>query len=157
MKRNSAVLRAFSLIGPEEILKLSQILYVATGLKKVVGESYTLWDEGPPQSAPSRPPGKVLQFPQNKIASPESESVPEPHLQPPADGKVFDAPFITGEAAVLYRQISREAEDQLQKSSAKNGYKKTGSVLMVKTQIDGGKEKVHFASTNGVLVDKKSA
>lgn len=157
MKNNSAVLRAFSLIGPEEILKLSQVLHVATGLKKVVGESYTLWDEGPARPAPSRPLGKVLQFPINKSSVPESEAVPEPHLKPPADGKVFDAPFITGEAAVLYRQISREAEEHLQKCAAKTGYQKAGAVLMVKTPIEGGREKVHFASTNGVLVDKKSA
>lgn len=162
MKRRSKVLQAFSIIGPEEILNLSRILLKKTQLKKAAGDDLVFWDDaaGPesslPTPAPSPPPGKVLKFPdtqaavsayqqQIKASPPKAETPEEP------------SNLTTGEISILHREISREAEASIQRLGAKEGYKKNGSALIVKTKQDNGKEKLHFASTNGVLVDKKSA
>lgn len=163
--KKSSVLKAFSLIGPEEILKLSSVLGVAQVVKKVAGDSFVQWDDASEQIKTEKPAAKVLKFPKPappaQLHQQQAQAIAEqPHQEEKEqkeEGEESDSTLLTAEMSLLHRKVSRDAEESLQKMSARNCYKKTGEVLMVKTRRLDGKEKIHFASTQGVLVDKKSA
>lgn len=159
--KQSSILQALQIIGPEEILKLAQILSRTMSVKRVVGDDFDLWDDAP-QGSPKlnkKPEGKVLPFPKSSpLSATEAPrpAVEETHGELPDEDSELPH-FLGAEAALLHREISREADEAIQKLQAKQGYRKTAELLIVKTKTQGGKEKLSFVSTRGVLVDKKQA
>ena len=65
--------------------------------------------------------------------------------------------ILSSELILLQREISRETVSETQKHSAKSGYQKATEMYVVKSSAVDGKEKIRFASTNGVLINKKQA
>ena len=107
--------------------------------------------------------------PKKKPAEPKTEakilhfSRPTPHLEKPASPETEegasedDVRLLSSEVVLLQREISRESQAGSQKSSAKSGYGKASEMYVVKSTTVEGKEKIRFASTNGVLINKKQA
>lgn len=155
MKKTSYILKAFNIIGPEEILNLAEVSGGVSQLKMVSGDSL-LWDQHHSSPPADEPAAKIIPFPKNKT-----------HFQPLAppdltteemETQENEMPhFTTGEMALVQREISKEAESTMQRMSAHGGYRKCNEMFLIKSKSVEGKLTTRFAATHGVLVDKKQA
>lgn len=135
--------------------KLSEVLHVKQiPLKKAAGGELIVWDDGD-QQAPKRlrlqEDAKILAFTKKTIrelAPLQEESLPK---QEKPDS------LLTAEAILWQRELSKQAGETSHKMDAFKGYKKSTEMYVVKTPTLDGKDKIRFASTNGVLVNKKQA
>ena len=160
MAKSSFVLRALKILGLEEMLKLSEVLHVKqVPLKKAAGEELIVWDEEPVQkpvkrtlSAPETE-AKVLNFPKKSI----TDLAPQVEEDKPEDGKTEESTFLSSEAVLWQREIARSSETAVHKLDAFKGYNKATEMYVVKTPSIDGKDKIRFAETNGVLINKKQA
>lgn len=154
LAKSSFVLRALKILGLEEIQKLSEVLHVReSALKKAAGEELIVWDDAP-QIAPVKNESgdaKVLSFPKKTIH--DMAKLPEPETAPSED-----SPSMLHSDLVLWqREITRQTGDNVHRLDAFKGYKKSTEMYVVKESSVDGKDKIRFASTNGVLVNKKQA
>ena len=160
MPKSSFVLRALKILGLEEMLKLSEVLHVKqVPLKKAAGEELIVWDEEPVQkpvkrtiSAPETE-AKVLNFPKKSI----TDLAPQVEEDRPEDAKSEESTFLSSEAVLWQREITRSSETAVHKLDAFKGYNKATEMYVVKTPSIDGKDKIRFAETNGVLINKKQA
>lgn len=155
LSKSSFVLRALKILGPEEVLKLSQVLHTKqVPLKKAAGDDLIVWDDAP--EAPTKNKldgeGKVLAFPKKKIGDKEhlSEDDPPPPEEMPSQTIHFDL-------MLLQREISKTTGENLHRLNAFKGYQDAKEVFVVKEISEDGKCKTRFAIINGVLVNKKQA
>lgn len=152
---SSYVLRALCILGPEEILKLAHVLHrEEVSFKRAAGDDLVSWNTRKP-SAPKKEEktqteAKILNFSRPLPFS--EEKSPETEESPSEEGVILSSDVI-----LMQREISRETSSERQKSSARSGYQKATEVYAVKSKSVDGKEKVRFASTNGVLINKKQA
>jgi hypothetical protein len=121
--------------------------------KKVAGDELVAWNNAPEEShinpLKSDLSDNVLPFRPAKNPVPES-------IEPPSELK--ESPELSSSDFVLWqRELSRETGNPQQKIEAVKGYSKATEMYVVKTPTIEGKDKIRFASTNGVLVDKKQA
>lgn len=157
MAKTSYVLQALKILGLEEILKLSEVLHVKqVPLKKAAGAELIVWDDAEEKASTRnqgpREEAKVLAFPKKTI----NELIP---MQDEAPAKEDDNPtnLLTSEVILWQRELSKQAGETSHKMDAFKGYKKSTEMYVVKTPTLEGKDKIRFASTNGVLVNKKQA
>ncbi|MFL5783377.1 MAG: hypothetical protein ACJ76H_02135 [Bacteriovoracaceae bacterium] len=123
------------------------------GFKQAAGSDVVFWkqsrsepkkkEEGPRSEA------KVLHF--NRPAPQVEEKVEE------VETSTDEVRIMSSDVVLLQREISRETNHETHKASAKSGYQKATEMYVVKSQSLDGKEKIRFASTNGVLINKKQA
>jgi len=64
---------------------------------------------------------------------------------------------MTADVLLWQRELAKHTDESIQKKKAFKGYKKSTEMYSVKTSTPEGKDKIRFASINGVLVDKKQA
>ena len=150
MTKTPFVFHALSLLGLEEILKLSEVVQAKkTFMKKAAGEELISWEEPevPIVQKISPPEARVLPFPK-KFEKVPLEEIPEDPTQPHIE---------TSELVLWQRELTKEADVSIQKLDAFKGYKKSTEMYVVKTAGLDGKDKIRFASTDGILVDKKQA
>lgn len=153
--KSTFVLRALKILGLEEMLKLSQVLHVKqVPLKKAAGEDLIVWDDAP-TIAPKKPEveAKVLSFPKKTI----QDLAPMPEENPEIDDDKEKPNFLTSDMVLWQREIAKNSGENVHKLDAFKGYKKSTEMYVVKTPTPEGKDKIRFASTNGVLVNKKQA
>lgn len=154
-KPSPYVLRALSILGPEEILKLAHVLHREEAtFQRASGDDIVSWKDQKPA-------------PRKKELKPQTEAKilhftkPTPQLEEKAveveEASSDDAQILSAEVILIQREISRETSTERHKVSAKSGYQKATEMYVVKSQSLDGKEKIRFASTNGVLVNKKQA
>jgi len=152
----SLVLQALGILGLQDILKLTEVLRKKQGtltgsLKKVAGDELNDWNNETKKTKKDTD-AKVLNFPKKTLLDFE---------YPTDDGKEEDkegGPKVTPAEVVLWqREMAKESSDAIQKMDAMKGYRRSTEMYVVKSQSDDGKEKIHFASTNGILVNKKQA
>jgi hypothetical protein len=149
------VLRALKIIGQEEILKLSEVLLIKQKpLKKAAGEEFIVWDDAaePPPSKVLQAEAKILPFPKKCINDliPMQEEVPEEAIEKAVVEEVFT------DLVLWHREFSKSTTGN-SKLEASKGYKRSTEMYIVKTPDHAGKDKIRFASTNGVLINKKQA
>jgi hypothetical protein len=142
------------ILGPEEILKLAHILHrEEVGFKKAAGSDIVFWKQSSSEPKKKedgpRTEAKVLHF--NRPAPQVEEKIDE--VQPASD----DVRIMSSDVVLLQREISRETNQGTHQASAKSGYQKATEMYVVKSQTIDGKEKIRFASTHGVLINKKQA
>ena len=156
----SFVLQALKIFGFEEMLKLSQTGQVKASLmKKAAGAELIVWDDAPEPEADhykEGPKDNVLPF-KKQFGSPAEVSAPinDPHAP---EGKASEESknFNSTDFMLWQREISRETAAPLKKDAVK-GYARSTEMYVVKTPTIEGKEKIRFAETNGILVNKKQA
>jgi len=68
--------------------------------------------------------------------------------------KEFDTK-LNSELLLWQREASKAPGDSIKRVDAANGYKQSSQLYVVKQETSDGKNKLKFASTRGVLVDKK--
>ncbi|WPU65306.1 hypothetical protein [Peredibacter starrii] len=164
MSKSSFVLRALKILGLEEMLKLSEVLHVKqVPLKKAAGEELIVWDDEPVQkpvhrtvSAPTPGPqteARVLNFPKKTI----TDLAPQVEEDKPEDAKTEESTFLSSEIVLWQREIARSTDTAVHKLDAFKGYNKATEMYVVKTPSVDGKDKIRFAETNGVLINKKQA
>ncbi len=163
MAKTSYVLRALSILGPEEILKLSEVsIERQVPLKKAAGEDLIVWNEAPTRKrAPKRESeeAKVLNFPERKSISDfsELEDPNRPKLEE-QDADADEKPSLIQSDLMLWqREMSKESGGSLKKVDAVKGYQKSTQMYVVKATTPEGKQKIRFASVDGILVNKKQA
>lgn len=156
MTNSSFVLRALKILGLEEMLKLSEVLHVKQApLKKAAGEELVVWDDSEsihelPKKTRPKEEAKILEFPKKTLA----DLAPEPELEG-KEGE--DSGLLHSEVVLWQREITRQTGDTVHKKDAFKGYRKATEMYVVKTSDVDGKDKIRFASTNGVLINKKQA
>jgi hypothetical protein len=155
--KSSFVLRALKILRLEEILKLSEVLHVKqVPLKKAAGDDLIVWDDAAlerPQRKIHENEGKVLSFPKKTLK--ELTPLIEESAEPDDEREIPN--FVTSDMVLRQRQIAKQSGQSVQKLDAFRGYKKSTEMYVVKTPTIEGKDKIRFASTNGVLVNKKQA
>jgi hypothetical protein len=154
-KPSPYVLRALCILGPEEILKLAHVLHrEEVGFQRAAGDDIVSWKDQKPAPKKMEPKpqteAKILHFTK---PLPQVEEKPEAVESQTSD----DGHILSSEVILMQREISRESSNETHKVSAKSGYQKATEMYVVKSQSLDGKEKIRFASTNGVLVNKKQA
>lgn len=120
-------------------------------MKKAVGGGFEGWSGGQEEKpvAKPQPEAKVLPF---------KKTQQEPLIQPPAEPPKEEESLIMSSDFMLWqREMAKSSEGQSHKKEAVQGYKQATDMYIVKTPTVDGKEKIRFASTNGVLVNKKQA
>ncbi len=153
-KPSPYVLRALCILGPEEILKLAHVLNrEEVSFKKASGDDVVFWkqertaakkkESGPKNEA------KILHFTR---PTPVVEERPENKTNESSDDLIMSS-----EVILIQREITRETSSEGHKAAAKSGYSKANEMYVVKSQSLDGKQKIRFASTNGVLINKKQA
>lgn len=156
MAKSSYVLEALKILGLDEILKLSEVLLTKqVPLKKAAGEELIVWDETP---APKKPKtevreGKVLPFPQKTIH--DIEAFEEPPTEIAEESEASE--LLTSDFILWQRELQKKTEMKVQKKDAFKGYEKSTEMYVVKTTTHDGKDKLRFAATDGVLINKKQA
>lgn len=150
----SFVLQVLKIFGHEEMLKLSQLAPVKVAqMKKAAGAELIVWDDAPePEEHPdnSRPPkDNVLPFKRFP------EATPDPRL---AEARASEESqnFQSSDFMLWQRELGRENAVPDKKDAVK-GYARATQMYVVKTPTVEGKEKIRFAETNGVLLNKKQA
>ena len=154
-KPSPYVLRALCILGPEEILKLAHVLNrEEVTFKKASGDDVVVWKQekvsAKKEEARPRTEAKVLQFSR-------PASVIEERAEKTPEDLSDDSQIMSSEVILIQREIARETSSEGQKASAKSGYSRANDMYILKSQSLDGKEKIRFASTNGVLVNKKQA
>lgn len=158
----SFVLQALKIFGLEEMLKLSQTGQVKAGLmKKAAGAELIVWDDA------SEVEDRVQKVePQKDNVLPFKKSPPPPSAE--ADGPIQDPHFVQGKPSeesqnfyssdfmLWQRELGREHSAPVKKAAV-SGYARSTEMYVVKTSTIEGKEKIRFADTNGILVNKKQA
>lgn len=156
LSKSSYVLQALKILGPEEMLKLSEVLqFKQLPRKKAAGAELILWDDADlKESVPLVTyEATVLPFPQkliNDLLSIEEE-VPGTQEEAPSSN------IVISDILLWQRELAKQSGENVHKLDAFKGYKKSTEIYVVKTPSSEGKDKIHFASTNGVLVNKKQA
>jgi hypothetical protein len=150
----SYVLSALRVFGQEQILKLSRIVNSSTSIfKKVAGDELVAWNNAPEESTSdplkSELSDNVLPFRPAKNDVPESVELPSESKE--------SSDFSSSDFIMWQRELSRGTGNSQQKIEAVKGYSKATEMYVVKTPTIEGKDKIRFASTNGVLVNKKQA
>jgi hypothetical protein len=158
----SYVLKALRIFGLEEILKLSKSALVRPSLmKRAAGEDLIVWNDASDEEIQAKSPEEklaiVLPFKNrsgdcNKISEPQSETnkIKGPPLE--ASTQIYSSEFM-----LWGKELSKESSSAILKKDAAKEYARSTEMFVVKTSTVDGKDKIRFASTNGVLVDKKQA
>lgn len=153
MSKTPFVLRALQILGLEEVLKLSEVLHSKKiPLKKVVGQDLVVWDEGEsgPKKAPVQEEAKVLLF-----------TPPSPPLESPSEVNETnsqDDPAATqSDLYIWHQEMNKQCSEKAYQQEAMRGYKKTTEIYVIKTKDESGKTQLRYASTEGVLINKKQA
>ena len=157
VSKSSFVLRALGILVPEEILKLSEVMrHKENSLKKAAGEELVVWDEGPPTASRSKNTklAKILPFPKDLLEHlvPEVEGAEISEM----DHKSSDT-FDVTELVLRQREINRNLDENSHKLDALKGYKTATDAYLVKSSGNEVANEHRFASTTGVLVNKKIA
>ena len=158
MPKTSYVLQALKILGLEEMLKLSEVLHVKqVPLKKAAGGELIAWDDADqkpsPKKSSEREEAKVLAFPKKTI----NELIPMQEEAPSKDDEDGSSNLLTSDVILWQRELTKQSGETSHKMDAFKGYKKSTEMYVVKTPSLEGKDKIRFASTNGVLVNKKQA
>lgn len=156
----SFVLRALRVFGLEEMLNLAEARRVKTSLmKRAAGEELVVWDDVPETTtkvkvAIPETSDNVLPF-QKKTVIKDVEPLPDPAMKESSEGETTT--LLSSEFILWQRELTKDSGAPLSKKDAVKGYSKATEMYVVKTPDVEGKEKIRFASTNGVLVNKKQA
>jgi hypothetical protein len=158
----SYVLKALRIFGLEEMLKLSKSALVKpVMMKKAAGEDLIVWSDAPEEETHAKAPeeslGVVLPFKKQlsdfaKISEPSSEA--NNSKEPPLEAS---SPIYSSEFMLWNKELIKESSVPVLKKEAVKEYARSAEMYVVKTSTVEGKDKIRFASTNGVLVDKKQA
>ena len=150
MTKTPFVFHALGLLGLEEILNLSEVHQTKkVAFKKAAGGELISWDE-PPVATPKKvhqDEAKILIFPKGPQVQEEKREIAvsdKQHLE-------------TSELVLWQREMTKESDSSIQKLEAFKGYKRSTEMYVVKSSTIDGKDKIRFASTEGILVDKKQA
>lgn len=155
MAKSSHVLQALKILGLEEVLKLSEVLKVKrVPLKKAAGEELVSWEEGAaarPIAREAEAEARVLAFPKKTA----QEFAPLPEAGPQVSDA--DVGLESSELLLWQRETTRQIDEEQHKRDAISGYKKATEIYIVKSKSQDPQEKIRFAETSGVLINKKSA
>jgi hypothetical protein len=158
MAKTSFVLHALRILGLEEMLKLSEVLQVKQiPLKKVAGDDLVTWDdEAGSLPKKAQPEAKVLEFPKERSFRPGPTSL-DKEVETSEKSEDPSLNIYPSEILIWQRELGKDSGELLHKKDAVKGYKRATDMYVVKTQGLEGKETIRFATTNGVLVNKKQA
>lgn len=155
MKKKSSILEALCLYDQEKILDLCKILLEKKiPLKKAAGEDILF---SSPSTGKSPIGGAFEKSQQKKIERqlflvPSEEEVKEKKKKKKEEEEDFR---LNSELIMWQREASKEIETIMKKTDAVKGYKQNNQLYVVKKETKKGESKLKFASTHGVLVDKK--
>lgn len=162
----SYVLKALKILRLEEILKLTTAIHTKSGLlKKAAGQELISWDDASSgeetqqettgsqtihqKSADVLPFVRPVESPTPKTAEPSQTSQEAGHDQ--------NLAVVSSDFMLWQRELSKDVNTPLQNKQAVKGYAKSTEMYEVKTITPEGKDKIRFASTQGVLINKKQA
>lgn len=158
----SYVLKALRIFGLEEMLKLSKSALVKPALmKRAAGEDLIVWNDASEDEAQAKPSedklAVVLPFKKqlsdfSKISEPLSDPNQSKEAAPEASSPIYSSEFM-----LWNKELNKESTVPVLKKEAVREYARSAEMYVVKTATVEGKDKIRFASTNGVLVDKKQA
>lgn len=157
--KTSFILRALGLLGLEEILNLSEVASEQKiPLKKAAGEDLLAWS-GPASKKKLRQEpeeeARILSFP--KKSAHDFGELEDPNRPQPAKDDGEKPSLVSSDMLLWQREISKETGGAIKRVDAVSGYQKSTQMYVIKTESPEGKQRIRFASTDGVLVNKKQS
>ncbi len=122
-------------------------------LKRAAGEDLVIMSD----DAPTRKPTKIQEDNLLAFSTPAKSGVQKDQSQQDSQLNQGESPFIESDLHLWQRETSKDNGGSIKKTEAFKGYKQSTQLYVVKQESNDGKNKLKFASTNGVLVDKKQA
>ena len=164
MVKQSFVLKALRIIGLDDIQRITEIIHIRqAGLKKAAGEELVFWEDHPVEESVKAqgPDAKVIPFTKKDLLKEAKELMLNDDIEKAEEAKKkleeHTPGILSADALLWQRDMAKSAEGSLHKIEAMKGYKRSTEMYVVKTHDESGKEKLKFASTGGVLVNKKQA
>ncbi len=158
----SFVLKALRIFSLDEMLKLSEAAKInSSEFKKAAGDDSVDWP-APSQGVDSLRQDLFSRLPQEAEIIPfKRPSVPPEKVEDKKPQKTMNekgSETLSATDFLLWqRELSRDCHSSHVKKEAMKGYSKIAEMYVVKTNQEGETDKIRFASTNGVLVDKKQS
>jgi len=154
LSKKSFVLQALNIYDLDDVLQLSSILLEKrVPLKRVAGESFEFSLETSVDNMGSRSEKKTIKS--DNIASLKLVDLDARKKEKEEqERKDFDSK-LNSELLLWQREASKNPGDSIKKVDAAQGYKQNSQIYIVNQDTSEGKNKLKFASTRGVLVDKK--
>jgi hypothetical protein len=159
MGKPSFILQALGVLSMEDIHRITSIVHEKQAIhKKAAGGELVFWEDPPSGSTPKKKTqesregneeAKVLPFSSNQFFK---EKVTENITK-----EEEPTNLVSTDSILWQREMSKNAEGSMQKTEALGRYKRSTEMYVVKTHDETGKEKLKFASTDGVLINKKQA
>ena len=152
----SFVLNALRIFSLDEILKLSRFNNITGAIyKKAAGEELVSWGNAPEEAMHNhfsqQQPDNVLPFKKERFEPlPENRSMAASAHEEPSN-------LVSSEFILWQRELTKDSGTTVLKKEAVKGYSKANEMYVVKSPTNEGKDKIRFAATNGVLIDKKQA
>ena len=129
-------------------------------MKRAAGEDLIVWSDASEEAQAKTQEGTlgvVLPFKKQlsdfaKISEStfEANNLKDPPVEAPS-------PIYSSEFMLWNKELIKESSLPVLKKEAVKEYARSAEMYVVKTSTVEGKDKIRFASTNGVLVDKKQA
>jgi hypothetical protein len=156
------VLKALRILGLEEILKLSKAAFAKpVFMKRAAGEDLIVWSDASEGANKAEDPteniGTVLPFKKQQSGSTSFSEPLSQNEKSPTHLEEAPCNIHSSEFMLWNREQTKTASSPVLKKEAAKEYAKSTEMYVVKTSTIEGKDKIRFANTNGVLVNKKQA
>ena len=153
MFAKNPVLKALGIITSEDIRELSSFQEAIVAFKQAAGGEWVNSEvSAAPRSVPKKM-GKVLEFPKR-----ETTTVKDiPHIEEGGIEDPLEMSELTTDFILSQRQLSQKLAEAHSSKKAFSEYVDQVKLIVVQDQDEGGKKRIKFVPTHGVLIDKKQS
>lgn len=151
MFAKNPVLKALGIITSEDIRELSSFQEAIVAFKQAAGGEWVNSDV-PSRSVPKKM-GEVIPFPRRETTTVKDiPQIEEGGEEDPLEMSELTTDFILGQ-----RQLSQKMAEAHSTKKAFSEYVDQVNLIVVQDHNEGGKKRIKFVPTHGVLIDKKQS
>lgn len=153
MFAKNPVLKALGIITSEDIRELSSFQEAIVAFKQAAGGEWVNSEvSSVPRSVP-RKMGEVLPFPKRDTTTiRDIPQIEEDGEEDPLEMSELTTEFILGQ-----RELAQRVAEAHSSKKAFSEYVDQVKLIVVQDQSEGGKKRIKFVPTHGVLIDKKQS
>lgn len=153
MFAKNPVLKALGIITSEDIRELSSFQEAIVAFKQAAGGEWVNSEvSSVPRSVPKKM-GEVLPFPKR-----DSTTIKDiPQIEEGGEEEPLEMSELTTEFILGQRELSQRVAEAHSTKKAFSEYVDQVKLIVVQDQSEGGKKRIKFVPTHGVLIDKKQS
>jgi hypothetical protein len=153
MFAKNPVLKALGIITSEDIRELSSFQEAIVAFKQAAGGEWVNSEVSAlPRSVPKKM-GEVLPFPKRDTTT--IRDIPQ--IEEEGEEEPLEMSELTTEFILSQRELSQRVVEAHSTKKAFSEYVDQVKLIVVQDQDEGGKKRIKFVPTHGVLIDKKQS